>query len=153
MTQPLPLCDYVAKQEAIQGQMEALRKQGKAVLVKALNALFEKYPALYRVRWTQCTPYFNDGDPCDFSSHAEDADINDDDDFGVDDDNDGECRERDDKCEAAKFTSDEEELACRDEAHTLLKCFSDQDYYHFFGDHMVVDVTRKGVETYEYSHD
>ncbi|WP_074344742.1 hypothetical protein [Mycobacteroides abscessus] len=39
-----------------------------AELVAALDALFA-FPEVVSVRWTQYTPYFNDGDACTFSVH------------------------------------------------------------------------------------
>ncbi|HWJ26014.1 MAG TPA: hypothetical protein VNS32_05695, partial [Flavisolibacter sp.] len=58
---------------------EQLRKDFPALLAP----LFEKYPGVKNVRWTQYTPYFNDGDACEFSSNAAWADLNHD---GYDDD-------------------------------------------------------------------
>jgi len=36
------------------------------VLVRSFNSVFVKHPILESVRWTQYTPYFNDGDVCEF---------------------------------------------------------------------------------------
>lgn len=34
---------------------------------KEIKAMFEGVPSIAQIRWTQYTPYFNDGDSCEFS--------------------------------------------------------------------------------------
>jgi hypothetical protein len=43
-----------------------VREQGQAALAGAFAEVFEKYPQLESVTWTQYTPHFNDGDACVF---------------------------------------------------------------------------------------
>jgi hypothetical protein len=43
--------------------------EGEAALSEAFKELFDKHPKLKAVRWKQYTPYFNDGEPCEFSVH------------------------------------------------------------------------------------
>lgn len=54
-------------------QIEAAKKnmadQSKQFIESAANSLFDRYPFLYSIYWTQYTPYFNDGDTCEFSVH------------------------------------------------------------------------------------
>lgn len=56
-----------------------LRDEGQAAVKDAFKDLFDKYPEIRSVVWTQYTPYFNDGDTCTFSVH--DFDVN----LGTDD--------------------------------------------------------------------
>lgn len=67
-------------QEAIANQMrdvnrqiEDLRKKSieisKTVFHTAVSNFFNTYPEVAAIRWTQYTPYFNDGDTCEFSVH------------------------------------------------------------------------------------
>ena len=62
------------KFEQIEAAREKYRtmvsKMGKEAVTEALEGLFEKYPDLIGVRWTQYTPYFNDGDACEFSIYS-----------------------------------------------------------------------------------
>lgn len=44
---------------------EAMTKM-KDAFTPAFQEFFEKYPQIQYVYWTQYTPYFNDGDPCEF---------------------------------------------------------------------------------------
>ena len=46
-----------------------VRENGKRLVEDSFKLLFENYPDVEAVRWTQYTPYFNDGDTCTFSVH------------------------------------------------------------------------------------
>jgi hypothetical protein len=41
----------------------------------AATAFFARHPGVHGIRWTQYTPYFNDGDACEFSAHDPDLEI------------------------------------------------------------------------------
>lgn len=41
-------------------------ENGQTAIKASLRELFEEFPELTGVRWSQCTPYFNDGDECIF---------------------------------------------------------------------------------------
>ncbi len=41
---------------------------GRQAMSEGLKGLFEEYPFLGAIAWAQYTPYFNDGDPCVFST-------------------------------------------------------------------------------------
>lgn len=57
-------------------KIETLNKELKDGFSKALKTetdqLFESYPMLQSITWAQYTPYFNDGEPCEFSAHLDD---------------------------------------------------------------------------------
>lgn len=44
----------------------ALREHAREGIMSLLRRLFEEYPDLLTVEWRQYTPYFNDGEPCEF---------------------------------------------------------------------------------------
>jgi hypothetical protein len=54
-----------------QQKIEELQKQMvddfNALIKDEAKSFFEKYPEVRAIAWTQYTPYFNDGDPCEFS--------------------------------------------------------------------------------------
>src|SRR5271170_2963726 len=67
---------------AIAAKLASLKKQQAAVAKEMANAakaafkemsagVFKANPALISFRWTQCTPYWNDGDTCTFSAAIE----------------------------------------------------------------------------------
>lgn len=48
---------------------EALAKM-KVAFEPAFAHFFKKFPQVTAIVWTQYTPYFNDGDPCEFGVHT-----------------------------------------------------------------------------------
>lgn len=55
-------------QRQIQEAQEVMAGAIKEALAEGTAALFEKYPFLGAIGWTQYTPYFNDGEACVFST-------------------------------------------------------------------------------------
>ncbi len=118
-------------------QMEALREQmkvaAKAFFSDASKSLFEAHPELESFGWTQYTPYFNDGQPCVFSVHNDEPDVNGEDGYDIDEDN--------------------ALVPAQKEVVKFLQTFTDDDMETMFGDHCRVLVTRTGIDVDEYSHD
>lgn len=46
---------------------DAVALHGRNAVVIAVREVFEKVPEVQSIRWQQYTPYFNDGDACEFS--------------------------------------------------------------------------------------
>ena len=64
--------DALAEQmRATNKQIEELtklnRENSKKVFQAAISGFFKAYPEVGMIRWTQYTPYFNDGEACEFS--------------------------------------------------------------------------------------
>lgn len=61
------------KIEALAEEHRALLKRMRDVgtdgICEAYAELFEEFPSVSAVRWSQYTPYFNDGDTCEFRVH------------------------------------------------------------------------------------
>lgn len=59
--------------EALKEKMVELRKelleQSKVSFKEISKVIFEKFPELKSFEWTQGTPSFNDGEPCEFGVH------------------------------------------------------------------------------------
>jgi len=60
------LDEMAAKVKALK---EELKSQFEGAVKEAADEIFEKYPKLENFSWTQYTPHFNDGEPCEFSIH------------------------------------------------------------------------------------
>lgn len=121
---------------------EQLKKDFPALLAP----LFEKYPGVKNVRWTQYTPYFNDGDPCEFSTNASWAELNYD---GGDDEEDD-----DDDSEKVKSEPIEVPEEAEGEFQEVLGSIDDSFYKDLFGDHVEVTVLRDGtINVDEYDHE
>ena len=119
--------------KSIKENINKLRKEAKekveSIFKTAALELFVKHPVLKSISWTQYTPYFNDGDPCYFSSRHAYATI--------------------------KFvTSDEsEQLKAGKQVNKFLDNFDDDDMETLFGDGVKVIITKDGIEVEDYDHD
>ncbi len=71
MAENLTLEEVEAKiAEYTQLRRDLAQKQGKPT-VEALFAPLFRYPGIKAASWTQYTPYFNDGEPCEFNVYAD----------------------------------------------------------------------------------
>jgi len=69
--------------DKIKAELVAIEEKKKAMLAEIQKEfptmfidLFRQAPNLKSYSWKQYTPYFNDGDSCEFSAHVEDGYIN-----------------------------------------------------------------------------
>lgn len=53
--------------EQVEAAKKAMQDQGGKAFDEYSQDLFQKHPLIQDFRWTQYTPAFNDGDPCEFS--------------------------------------------------------------------------------------
>lgn len=151
-----------AKREELAKQ---ITQQSKTLFKQASLTLFEEYPNIIRYGWTQYTPYFNDGDTCEFGSNhydpyivftsSEDYDPKDfthwDFEFGDYDyfDYTGGYNNKKKK----ELTPEKEaEYKAGNAVKDFLKNFDDTDMLSMFGDHQIVDVSKEGVTVEEYEH-
>lgn len=127
--------------QAATKQIEATKKELADKLKKQFKDLFvpffDKYPEVKRFRWKQYTPYFNDGEPCEFGVYDLEAYYNETD-SDEDDDSDGNLNSYHGVDEALA-------LAFNSIPSDLMKSI--------FGDHAEVTVTRGGITVEEYEHD
>lgn len=142
--------DIVEKIKSEMAAFDAKRKELTEQLRKDFPALlaplFEKYPGVRNVYWTQYTPYFNDGDTCEFSANVSYAELN----------HDGSSDEDDDEEESGEIKKQENEVPekAEDEFQHALTSIDESFYKDLFGDHVEVIVNRNGtIETEEYEHD
>ena len=127
--------------EDMKAQMQVLReqmqKQARVYFKEGCNKLFEKHPELDGFNWTEYTPYFNDGDTCEFSANTDYPDI---------------------IVDGVEYGDYGESLG--DKEHELqksvikfLSIFDNDDLLNMFGDHVKVFVTRDDVKVEDYEHD
>lgn len=136
-------------------QKKELMRKTKVLFDVALVEVFNKYPELDSFSWTQYTPYFNDGDSCEFSAHVDYPSIN------------GVCVDdmRDIKKEnttwsgtAGRVTSpnplyNESKALMVDEIIDILGSVDEAFLQDVYGDHTEVVVGRNGTTTSRYDHD
>src|SRR4051812_44393113 len=122
--------DTVAKIKALRAQ--AL-EEAKACFGEESKRLFEKHPKLENFNWRQYTPYFNDGDPCEFSVHRDELDF----------EYDGKEFESvsEDGSHYGDDASTPEFCAAVKDVFELVRAFDEDDLEQMFGDHVEVFVT------------
>lgn len=155
--------ETLERKRALESELEAIQAKLKETngefVRECLAEFFEKHPHVKAIRWAQYTPYFNDGEPCEFSSNHSsypEARVVE----GEADDEDGACEDDDDFEEAylpynyEKLSKEEKaEHAWKKELVSVLDQFTDSDMQAMFGDHAQVTITRDGIEVEEYNHD
>jgi hypothetical protein len=155
-----------------------LREASKEAFKEGMRHFFEQYPFVAMVAWTQYTPWFNDGDPCEFGVHDftfhTHKDVNGDDEEGGDSEAYYERYYEDgpefaSKCRKELYTGyseterrsiyerneqfDPQYAEAKETASKLLNAIPQDIYRSMFGDHVAVKVTRDGVDVEEYEHD
>lgn len=120
--------------ERIKVLKSEMLEESKKLFKEVSAEIFTKFPEVESFAWHQYTPYFNDGDTCEFSVHCDDYSIviN-------------EIGEADDD-----FDSFEKE---REEISDFLSQINEEAMEEMFGDHVEIVVDRKGVEVNDYDHD
>ena len=147
--------------ENIKQKLAAMEEQKKAMVAELqtefpalFKELFEKSKLINTVAWTQYTPYFNDGDTCEFSVHSDDLYVNDE--YADDlewyswkikyNDYDEELKND------PNFNREESEIVR--EFSEIISSIPDEFLKDLFGDHARVAISRDGtVEVEEYDHD
>jgi len=115
--------------------LDDMKEKVKEYLVDHFKPLFEKYPQVKALKWTQYTPYFNDGDACTFRSNHDYCDFIGENGYSYDD---------------GEFDLDNKIVK---EFYDHFPNISDDDMETFFGDHIYVELSPNGITTEEYSHD
>jgi hypothetical protein len=134
--------------------MKLLRDNAKNVFGDITKDIFNDNPQLASFSWNQYTPYFNDGETCEFHVNRDYYKINNCDD-NVDNwtlNNEKYSKEID--LERLSFDSIDSLKKAFKQINDLLSMFENADLQQMFGDHAEITVNRNGeIEVDEYSHD
>lgn len=140
--------------EQMTEEWNAKKRSMATAVAPLLREFLNENPEVKGFCWTQYTPYFNDGETCEFSVNepcfyftSDETPVGEDHyefelPYSYDSSYAGEFRE---KCSLALYAK------CKDLADTIYKL--DDVLEAAFGDHCLVIVTRDGIEVEEYSHD
>lgn len=128
-----------------------MQDEGKEALQEALQDVFKQHPGLFAVRWTQYTPYFNDGDPCNFTVNSPcirfgDAPVDSDE---YEDGFDSYSTYR--AANGTKYPDGFKEAAAA--INEVFRALPDELMLIVFGDHVQVTVTHEGFDIEECDHD
>jgi hypothetical protein len=129
-----------------------------------IKELFDTYPELNSIGWKQYTPYFNDGEPCEFRSMHHYPTINgNDENYGVSEQPEGVLDivmlgseeiydENWKKVKNPNYKPYYAEIV--KSVKDFLNQFDDDDMEDLFGDHVSVHITSEGIDIQDYdSHD
>lgn len=133
-----------------------MREFGKAIFTEACNELFTNNPKLDSFSWSQYTPYFNDGDACEFRVNRDYLHINDFSDFETYSYEEWLKEDYQWKPNPSEFGFEtvEELYNVAKGINEILEKFEDDDLLHLFGDHAQVTIYRDGtISTDDYDHD
>lgn len=135
---------YNKTRDKIAALLDEARVEAKKLFTEESKQLFEEHPKLIGFRYSQYTPYFNDGDECTFSANTEYPELS-----FIDSDG------KETEYEEAPYNCDKASPAgIMDSAVTsFLQSFNEDDLKEMFGDHCQVTVTRNGTEVEQYDHD
>lgn len=157
----------IAEQEALKAKFQATAQE---LFKETTKEFFDKNPAITAVVWTQYTPYFNDGDTCEFSvneptfTNAPDPENvrwgeYEGDEEGVfalesprwvlENDRDYYKETQEAVANAGGVDVD----SCEAFARMIQSSAMEDVMYAMFDDHVKVVATREGFEVDEYSHD
>lgn len=151
--------------DQMNAEMAALKKthleKSKELFTKVTKKLFESHPTLESFSWTQYTPYFNDGETCEFGINSDYPKINDSDydsdvfnekiiDYGP---YDNATRSYPKRTETINPGYDPSLSKAKEDVVKFLSSVDENVLKDMFGDHVEVKVTRDGTDTEEYEHD
>ncbi len=140
------LDNLIAKKNDI---MAEIRAKGAEALKETFKEFFDTHPDCAALRWSQYAPYFNDGEPCQFSVN----------DFRVkmtaspEDAGDDEDGFEDTWIWEGHSQKDNEAFKTVAQAVKSLQRIDDELFELAFGDHSEVTATRDGFEVEEYEHE
>ncbi len=119
---------------------DKIQKDGKSICRELFKEFFDKHPDVESIKWHQYTPYFNDGDVCEFGVNS-DASIKlkDKDDFFGEYDN-----YTDKNPQTNKLIQN---------ASELVASIPDDIMLEVFGDHAEITANRDGFDVESYDHD
>ncbi len=140
----------------IKASLKALKNTYTETAREEFNAgfkeLFDRYPRLISIGFTAYTPYFSDGNENVYRVNNDEPTING---FDYYDDGDETNDNLANLWEESKKDGENynpESRKCIDEVIKLLGAFGDDVYQDIVGDHVEVEITRKGIKTSDYQH-
>ena len=151
------------KQEEIKKLKKEMLEASNKIFTDLTKTIFEDHPKVKSFGWNQYTPYFNDGETCEFSANVDYIQMNGE---AVDESEwisetkitnygtwNREKREYEGRTEVPNLDYDPELVAASDEIREFLRNFDNDFFLSQFGDHAEVTITAEGVSVDEYEHD
>lgn len=151
------------KQEEIKKLKKEMLEASNKIFTDLTKTIFEDHPKVKSFGWNQYTPYFNDGETCEFSANVDYIQMNGE---AVDESEwisetkitnygtwNREKREYEGRTEVPNLDYDPELVTASDEIREFLRNFDNDFFLSQFGDHAEITITAEGVSVDEYEHD
>lgn len=119
----------------IRNNIDSAKEELKKIFYKESKKFFQKYNYLKSYGWTQYTPYWNDGDVCEFSVYADPDSIY---------INNKSYYDIEDVETFKEITSD---------IIGFLRLFDNDEFQYIFGDHCKITIYPSKIQIDSYSHD
>lgn len=139
--------EYDALLERVENAKREVEAKAKSAISALFKAFFAANPDIGALKWTQYTPYFNDGEPCEFSVNS---------DFDVllgkyvtPEEDDDEADEANEFIENYELEDKRVEAAIA----SLGRAVDESIFLSAFGDHAKVIATPEGFHVTEYDHE
>jgi len=158
--------DFLAIKEEMKRLRDEARSKVKNFFIKGMDVIFDTYSEVKSVSWTQYTPYFNDGEPCEFWCNSDDFGIN-----GYSDYDDGEeglvniwedgeisnyewNRDENNRITTKRYKNPgARSVKIYEAIGGFLAQLDKDDFKTMFGDHATVIVRKGEITVEEYDHD
>jgi len=151
------------KKAEIQALRKQMQEESNKIFGELTKEFFDENPKLESFAWTQYTPYFNDGDTCEFQANTDYIYVNGEyiEDCEWYDKNNitnygrwnSALKLYEGRVEVENPDYDEDLAKVADEIKLFLSHFEEDFFKEQFGDHNMVTVTKSGVDTDYYEHD
>jgi hypothetical protein len=138
---------YAEAKRKIEEAQKFCQETVRAIFDEGAAEVFAKHPRLKSFGWSQYTPYWCDGDVCEFSAMNDYPDI-----VLSGNDMEGDIEICEGHADARSLTYEEDKVICED-VKDFLGGFDDDDLLMMFEDHATVTVTRESVEVSECEHE
>jgi hypothetical protein len=142
------LTELADKRKAVE---EASRNEARKILTPGLRDFMEAHPEIEAIRWRQFTPYFNDGDACEFGVGELTYKLVGGDVYDDEGDYEDGFLSISTYGKPKDWVTPDWFLALGELERALMG--SESELEAAFGDHVKVTVTRDGVDVDEYDHD
>ena len=147
--------------EAINKKRIETAKELRPVFGSLFKELFDNYPNFTKLSWTQYTPYFNDGDVCEFSVNGYAAYLSNDDQYAHPGEYEGRHFHDDSTCEKYEWARERNEKLKQagvdkfffEKIDFIWKQIPESLFQEMFGDGFKITVNRDEVIVEEYHHD
>jgi hypothetical protein len=147
------LGDLQAAREALDTIIGKIRDAGATGFAQLAAPIFDAHPELESFRWTQYTPYFNDGDECSFGVNSDYVDINDTEETSTAEET-GFCiNPEETRWSHRKYGREPNPNKAAVAIGKLLRGLGDEALRAMFGDHVEITVTRNQVKVERFDHD